>query len=136
MNDNFSQGVGLTLQIPIFNRWRVKNNINNAIITKRNSELNAVVVRNTLRQTIEQAYVTAKSAFKTYEARDRQVEATQLAYVTAEKRYNAGAANIVDFNLARINRDNARSDMVRAKYDYLFRKKVLDFYMGRDLSFD
>ncbi len=136
LGDNFRQQVSLSLNIPIFNRWLTKSNITNAKINRRISELNAQNVKLQLRQTIEQAYVDAKAAVNTYRARQKQVESLELAFITTEKRYNAGAANIVDYNLARINRDNARSDLVRAKYDYLFRQKVLDFYQGKDLGFE
>ena len=136
LSNNFRQQVSLNLSIPIFNRWQVKNNINNSILNKRISELTAKNTRLQLRQNIEQAYANAKAALNTYQAREKQVEATELAFETNKRRYEAGASNIVDFNLARINRDNARSDMVRAKYDYLFRKKVLDFYQNKPLDFD
>jgi outer membrane protein len=133
IGDNFRQQVSLNLNIPIFNGWQVRNQIARSTINKRNAELQAQSARNQLRIDIENAYVTAKSAYNTYEARVKQLEAQELAFVTAEKRYNAGAANVVDFNIARINRDNARSDLVRSKYDYLFRKKVLDFYEDKPL---
>ncbi|NJL12325.1 MAG: TolC family protein [Microscillaceae bacterium] len=136
LSDNFRQQVSLSLNIPIFNRWQVRNSINNAQISKRISELTAQNTRNQLRQTIEQAYADAKSALNTYRAREKQVEALQLTYEITEKRYEAGAANIVDFNLAKINVDNARSNLIQAKYDYLFRKKVLDFYLNKPLSFE
>jgi outer membrane protein len=133
LDDNFRQQVSLNLNIPIFNGWQVRNQIARSTINKRNAELQAQTARNQLRIDIENAYVTAKSAYNTYEARIKQLEAQELAFITNEKRYNAGAANVVDFNIARINRDNARSDLVRAKYDYLFRKKVLDFYEDKPL---
>jgi outer membrane protein len=133
IQDNFRQQVSLNLNIPIFNGWQVRNQIARSTINKRNAELQAQTARNQLRIDIENAYVTAKSAYNTYEARVKQLEAQELAFITNEKRYNAGAANVVDFNIARINRDNARSDLVRAKYDYLFRKKVLDFYEDKPL---
>jgi outer membrane protein len=133
VSDNFRQQVSLNLSIPIFNGWQVRNQIARSTINKRNAELQAQTARNQLRIDIENAYVTAKSAYNTYEARVKQLEAQELAFITNEKRYNAGAANVVDFNIARINRDNARSDLVRSKYDYLFRKKVLDFYEDKPL---
>ncbi len=136
LGDNIRQQVGFSLSIPIFNRWQVKNQINNAGIGKKITELSARNARIQLRQTIEQAYVDAKSALNTYRARERQVEALTLTYDNTKIRYEAGAANVVDFNLAKITLDNAKSDLVRAKYDYLFREKVLDFYQNKPLSFD
>lgn len=134
LGDNLRQQVALSLTIPIFNRYQNRTQVENSIITQKTSEINARNVRQQLRQTIEQAYVDARSALNTFEARQKQVEALELSFDITEKRYNAGAANIVDYNLARINRDNARSDLIRAKYDYLFRQKVLDFYMGKPLD--
>ncbi len=136
LGDNFRQQLSLSLSIPIFNRWQVKNQISNAIISRKNSELTARNTRIQLRQTIEQAYIDAKTALNTYRARERQVQALELTYENTRIRYEAGASNVVDFNLAKINLDNAKSDLVRAKYDYLFREKVLDFYQNKPLSFD
>lgn len=135
VGDNFSQFISLRLSIPIFNGWQVKNNINNAVLSKQNFEYTAQSRRIQLRQDIEQAWVNAKVAVSTYNARKRQVEALELSFETTEKRYEAGASNIVDFNLAKINLDRAKSDLIRAKYDYLFRTKVLDFYQNKPLDF-
>lgn len=134
LGDNLRQSVTLTLDIPIFNRWQVKNDVNNARINQQISELNAQDVRNQLRNDIENAYVNAKAAIQTYRSQEQQLQALQLSFETTQKRYEAGAANIVDFNIAQIALNNAQSDLVRAKYDYLFRRKVLDFYQGKDLS--
>jgi outer membrane protein len=136
LGDNFGQQLSLNLRVPIFNAWQIKRSIANSVINKRNSELIAKDSRNQLRQTIEQSWVNAKNALQTYQAREEQVKSLELAFQTTEKRYNAGASNVVDFNLAKINLDNAKSDLVRAKYDYLFRKKVLDFYMNKPLSIE
>lgn len=136
LDDNLGQYISFSLNIPIFNRNQVKTQIQNAKINKRVAELQAKDVRNQLRQTIEQSYTNARAALNTYHAREKQLIALERTFETTQKRYEAGAANVVDFNLAKINRDNARSDLVRAKYDYLFRKKVLDFYQNKPLSFD
>jgi outer membrane protein len=132
--DNFRQQIGLNLSIPIFNGGQVRNNIANSRINLRNAELQAKQVRNQLRQTIEQAYTDALSAYNTYQARFIQAEAQQQSFAIQEKRYNAGASNLADFTIARINRDNSQIDLIRSKYDYLFRKKVLDFYQGKPLN--
>ncbi|TAE73400.1 MAG: TolC family protein [Bacteroidetes bacterium] len=132
--DNFRQQIGFSLNIPIFNQGQVKNNIANSRINLRNAELQSKLVRNQLRQTIEQAYVDALSAYNTFTARSTQAEAQQQSFAIQEKRYNAGASNLADFTISRINRDNASTDLIRSKYDYLFRKKVLDFYQGKPLN--
>jgi outer membrane protein len=135
ISDNFRQNVSLNLVIPIFNKNQVKTSVQNAMLTKKSSELEAQNTRNQLRQSIEQAYVDAKTSLNTYNARLAQINALQLTYDISDKRYQAGASTILDYNLAKINLDKAKSDLVRAKYDYLFRKKVLDFYQGKNLNF-
>ncbi len=75
-----------------------------------------------------------KTTSKSYEARRKQVESLELAFQNTEKRFNVGAANAVDYNLAKINLDRANAELIRAKYDYLFRIKVLDFYLNKPLD--
>jgi outer membrane protein len=136
VSDNFRQQVSLQLNIPIYNAKQTRTQVGNAVLNKQNSELQAKQVRNQLRQTIEQAYIDAKNAYQTYQTRQEQVKALANSFDVTDKRYQAGASNVVDYNLAKNNLDNAKSDLVRAKYDYLFRKKVLDFYMNKPLSMD
>ncbi|OJJ23214.1 hypothetical protein BKI52_02330 [marine bacterium AO1-C] len=135
LNDNLSQYVSLRLSIPIFNGGQVKRNIATSIIQKRQAELTLQNRKNQLRQDIEQAYSNAKAAHNTYDARVKALQSQQLAFEIAQKRFNAGAMNSVDYNIAKINRDRAQSDMIRAKYDYLFRTEVLNFYMDKPLDF-
>ncbi len=136
VSDNFRQQVSLQLNIPIFNARQARTQIESARLTKKNSELQATLVRNQLRQTIEQSYIDAQNALQTYKTRQEQVTALTNAFDVTEKRYQAGASNVVDYNLAKNNLDVAKSDLVRSKYDYLFRKKVLDFYMNKPLTMD
>jgi outer membrane protein len=105
-------------------------------LNKQNSELQAKQVRQQLRQTIEQAYIDAKNAYQTYQTRQEQVKALVNSFEVTDKRYQAGASNVVDYNLAKNNVENAKTDLVRSKYEYLFRKKVLDFYMNKPLTMD
>lgn len=134
-SDNVSEYISLRLSIPIFNGGQVKRNVSTSIIQKRQAELTVQNRKNQLRQDIEQAYNNAKASHNTYEARKKLLESRQLAYDIAQKRFNAGAMNSVDFNIAKIDRDRAQSDMIRAKYDYLFRTEVLNFYMDKPLDF-
>jgi len=135
LSDNLTQGISLRLDIPIFNGGQVKRNIATSIIQKRQAELTLQNRKNLLRQDIEQAYNNAKASHNTYDARVKALQSQQLAFEIAQKRFNAGAMNSVDYNIAKINRDRAQSDMIRAKYDYLFRTEVLNFYMDKPLDF-
>lgn len=136
IENNFGQSIGLRLNIPIFNNWRVRNELQRATIFKKNTELNTWETQNNLRQEVEQAYLDAKTASKRYNAAQNQVEALQEAFRVTEQRFNLGAANAVDYNVSKNNLNQAETDMIRARYDYIFRMKVLDFYQGNALSLD
>lgn len=132
---NLRRFVSISLNIPIFNNWQVKANVANAQIGLDRAELDAVNQRTQLRQTIEQAYLDAKSAAKSFFANQRQVESLQTAFRNTEIRYQAGGIDAVDFNQAKNELNTAESNLVRSKYNYLFSIKVLDFYQGKPLNF-
>ncbi len=134
-NDNLSQFLGLNLSIPIFNNWRTKANVQLSAINKQRAELNALDTKNQLRQTIENATNDLLAASKSFTASEKQVKALQESYRIVENQYNLGAVNYVDFQVSANNLFIAKSDLVRAKYDYIFKRKVLDFYLGKPLSF-
>lgn len=135
LENNLSWSAGLSLSIPIFNGLQSKTAIQNAILGVRNAELNAEQTKNTLRQTIEQAWLDAKLASKRYSATEKQVESLREAFRTTEQRFAAGVVNGIDYTLAKTNLNRAESDLIRSKYDFIFRIKVLDFYMGKPLAF-
>ncbi|WP_232793563.1 TolC family protein [Siphonobacter sp. SORGH_AS_0500] len=128
-------GVGLSLRIPIFNAFQVRYRTANASLSVQNQQYQADNVRLQLRQNIEQAYVNMTAAAKRYGSLTRQVEALALAFKASESRFNAGAINSVDYNLAKSNLDRSRINQIQAKYDYVLRIKVLDYYQNKPLSF-
>ncbi len=132
---NLRRFVQLRLDIPIFNNWRVRSSVANAKIEMENARINALNQRNVVRQNIEQAYLDAKSAAKSYSATQRQVASLQEAFKNTEARYQAGAINAVDYNQAQNDLNGAEADLVRTKYNYIFSLKVLDFYQGKPLNF-
>jgi outer membrane protein len=132
---NLRRFVQLRLDIPIFNNWQVRSNVANAKIQLENAQINALSQRNVVRQNIEQAYLDAKSAAKSYTATQRQVASLQEAFKNTEARYQAGAIDAVDYNQAQNDLNGAESDLVRTKYNYVFSLKVLDFYQGNPLTF-
>lgn len=132
---NLRRFVSLNLSIPIFNNWQVNTNVANARVALDRAELDAVNQRTQLRQTIEQAYLDAKSAAKSYFANQRQVASLQQAFRNTEIRYQAGGIDAVDYNQAKNELNTAESNLVRSKYDYIFSLKVLDFYQGKPLDF-
>jgi outer membrane protein len=132
--DNRGWSVGFNIGIPVFNGWQTRTNIQRSKIQENLAEISAKETRNVLRQTIETAYYDAQAAVKVYDAANRQVEALEESFRATEKSYNLGALNIVDYQIASFNLFSARSNLVRSKFDYIFKLKVLDFYLGNPLT--
>lgn len=136
IRDNVNASVNLNLNIPIYNRQQNFAAIQQAEISRRRAELASVQERQRLEQDIQQAYVQARSAYSTYMATEKQIEALELTFQNTERQFNLGAANSLDYLIAKNNLDRARNDLVQAKYAYIFRAKVLDFYLGKPLGFE
>jgi outer membrane protein len=130
-----NKGFRLTLSIPIFNGLQRRTQVAQAVIQQKNSEYTAQNARIQLRQNIEQAYTNMTLAAQQYVAYKNQVEALELSFKSAEIRFNVGALNSLDFTLAKNNLNRAQANLVQAKYNYVFRTKVLDFYQNKPLSF-
>ncbi|MCG8309453.1 MAG: TolC family protein [Cytophagales bacterium] len=132
--DNRSWSAGFNISVPIFNGWQTRSNIQRAKIEKNLAEINATQTRNILRETIETAYNDAQAAIKVFDAAKKQVEALEESFRATEKSYNLGAVNYVDYQISSFNLFSARSNLVRAKFDYIFKLKVLDFYLGNPIT--
>ncbi|PKQ66563.1 TolC family protein [Raineya orbicola] len=134
MDFNRSSFIVLNLNIPLYSQGRTRNSITQSRIQQKNQKYQADLLRQQLRQAIEQAYNDMKLAQSNFEARQKQVEALELNFKAVESRFNAGASNAVDYNLAKLNLDQAKAQLIRTKYEYLFRIKVLDFYMNKPIE--
>lgn len=132
--DNRGRNLGFSLQIPIFNGFSTRSSVQRAAISKELADVTLTETKNALRQTVETSYNSAQAAIKTYQSTNKQVKAQDEAFRMAKQRYDIGAANFVDYQLAENNLFKAQSDLLRAKYDFIFRKKVLDFYQGLPLG--
>ncbi len=135
LGNNLNRSVNLQLQIPIFNRTQARTRILTATLQQQNSEIAAANTRLQLRQTIETAYTNLRASANRYRATGAQVAQLVRAFQVSESRFNAGALNATDYNVAKGNLDRARASLVQAKYDYIFRTKILDFYQNKPLSF-
>jgi len=133
--DNRGRSVGISLQIPLFNGLSTRSAMQRAAINRDIAEISFQEISNTLRQTVETAYNNALAAIKTYQSTEKQVKARDEAFRMTKQRYNLGAVNFVDYQVAENNLFQAESDLLRAKYDFIFRRKVLDFYQGLPLDF-
>lgn len=132
-NQNYS--LGLYLSVPIFNKYQVKNNVSRSKIAIRNAELKLEAEKRDMRKTIEQSYTDAVSAKKQYDAAKSSVEALKEAFDYSEQKYNAGLINSYEYNDAKTRLETAKSEMLKAKYNYVFRVKILEFYFGRPIMF-
>jgi outer membrane protein len=134
LTDNIYRSAGVTLSIPIFNGFQVRSAIRRSLINQRTAELNAKQTNNTLRQNVENAYNDAYAASKTYNSNLRQVQAREEAFRMTKQRFDIGATNYVEYQVAENELFRAKSDLARAKYNFIFRKKLLDFYQGKPLG--
>ncbi len=130
LKDELGYVFGLNVSIPIFNRTQTRTNVDRQFVNKELSKVNLENEKLQLQQTIEQAYVDAKAASKTYEAAKISLDSQQEAFKNAQERYNFGALSLFDFDLVRNRLVSAESALIRAKYDFVFKTKVLQFYYG------
>ncbi|MCF0050114.1 TolC family protein [Dyadobacter sp. LJ53] len=134
LNFNRNSAFNINLNIPIFTNFRVKYNVANAKIQQKTYEYQAQQVQLTIRKNVEQAYIDMTNAAKRYSATANQVRALQETFRVSQVRFDVGAINSVEYSIAKANLDRANGNLVQAKYDYVFRTKILDFYMNRPLS--
>ena len=127
---NERYGFGASLNIPIFNRYQAKTGVKNAQIQLENTELQLQNTKNLLRKDIEQSYTNALAAFKRYVANQKTVVSSKEAFRYTEEKFNVGMINSVEYNQSKNNLSKAQSDLLQAKYEYIFRTKILDFYNG------
>ncbi|MEO9805950.1 MAG: TolC family protein [Reichenbachiella sp.] len=133
--ENISKSLGFNLSIPVFNRFRTRAEVQRSMLSKYRAEVSSQEVKNQLRQNIESAYNDMMAASKTHAANQKQVEALEEAFRVTENQFNLGSANFVDYQVANNNLYMAKSDLVRAKYDFIFKQKILDFYLGKPITF-
>ncbi len=131
---NAGHNLGLRISIPIFNGNSASNNVERTKVNLLRSQNQLEQEKLNLENTVNQAYNNAEGAFKFYEAAQKTLLARQRAYEDAVNRYEAGVMNTFDFNQIKQRYEMAASDMVRAKFDYIFKLKVLEFYFGITIS--
>ncbi len=134
-DQNLNKAVGLSLNIPLFNGMSSRTGVKRARLNFENAKFAAQQTRNQVYQSIQQAHTDALAAKKRYDATQKSVLAFDEAYQYAEKRFNAGLMNSLEFLTATNNLTRTKIELLQAKYDYIFRIKVLDFYAGNPLLF-
>ena len=127
---------GAQMNIPVFNGWNARNNVKRAKIDLKRSELQLEQTKLQLETDINQAYVDVSTFSKAYEAAEKTLEARELAYQYAKDRFDVGLLNAFDFGQSQARLDDARANVIRTKYDYIFRLKILEFYFGLPIQLD
>ena len=135
LKNNFSQYIGLNLSIPIFNRFETRNSIRSAKIDRENQLLQFSNAKKTLFKEIQQVYYNALAADSKYVSSKSAAQSSHDAFILMQAKYENGKANITEFNEAKNNYLKAESDLVQARYEYLYQIALIDFYRGRELSF-
>lgn len=134
IGENFGQSVGMSLQIPIFSNGRNRINVERAQIGLLNSQASNLQVRQQLKANIQRAITDTRSSAKSLEAAQQALEAAEIALTNAQKRFELGSINNFEYTTARNNFDRATADFTRARYQYLFNLKTVEFYQGKGLS--
>ena len=130
LNQNDQKGIGLNLNIPIFNRFSIRNNTRQARIGIITQELTMESSKKTLYKEIQQAYFNATAAQEKYMASEKSVTASQEAFTYAEERYATGKSTVFEYNDSKTKYAQSLSEQAQAKYNFIFRAKILDFYNG------
>jgi len=135
IKDNFGQYVGASLQIPIFNGFRARTTVRRAKITLQQNQNDEQLAKNNLNKVIYQAVADLKAAQSTFESTSKTFAARKESFSVIEQRYNVGLVNALDYSTSQTNKNKAEIDMIRAKYDLLFKAKVIDYYLGKQIAF-
>jgi len=130
LRDGVNSYIGLGLSIPIFNGWQVQANVKNANFNLQNQHYQFQLVINNLYKEIQQAHADVEEAFKRYVASTKAVVSMEEAFRYAEQRYEVGLINFVDYTTIKTRLAAAQSDLIQAKFEYIFKTKVFDFYRG------
>ena len=133
-NDNLNYGIGFSLNIPILNGWQVNKNIANSKINIDNYRYTLEGEKKRLYKNIQQAFADAVAALKKYSVSMKAVTSMEESFRYTEQKFDVGMVTPVDYNAAKTQLLNAQSDMSQAKYEFIFKTKVLDFYKGLPLN--
>ena len=134
VDQNLGYGLGVNLSIPIFNRLTTKSAVDRAKLSKRQAELDLELSKDRLQNDVETALTNAKAADKTYEANKKIYLARKSAFENAEKKVSVGSGTSFQLAQAKNELNIAQTNRLNAKYDLLFKIKVLDYYLGRPLT--
>ena len=131
LNVNKGHSINMNISIPIFNRNQIKAQVKKSKILEETTNLALEQAKINLESTIQRAFTDARAALKSYEAAQLSLQSQEVAFQNSQERFIIGALNSFDLEQSRLRLVNARSSLINAKYDFIFKTKVLDFYLGK-----
>jgi outer membrane protein len=133
LRDQFGQGVGISINVPIFNGSQARSNVKRAVLDIKRNDLNIERDKLQLKQDVYTAYYSASGAFQTFQAREKAMATAQRSFDLASKRFELGVMQTIEWLTNQNNLTRAKIDKALAQYEYIFRMKVLEFYKGQGL---
>jgi outer membrane protein len=130
LNNNLNKYIGFSLNIPIFDRFSTRNSIRNAKMQQLNYSLQLESTKKTLYKEIQQAWYNALASENQYNSSVSALDAAKASFQLMREKYENGKATAVEYDESQVKLKKADSDLIQAKYDFLFRSKILDFYNG------
>jgi outer membrane protein len=134
INDNISGTVSLGAQIPIFNGWAANTSISNAKLDVLNSEYQLEIAKKNLFKQIQQAQTDALAAFKKYYAAENAVRSSEESFRSISQKFELGLINFVDYSASKNQLALAQSNLLQAKFNYIFKSRVLEFYKNGEVK--
>lgn len=135
-NDNANKSIGFTLNVPIFNGWTGRTAINQAKIQRSQAEYDLGIANRDLRKTIEQSYADAVAALQKYNSSKDRVTAQSEAFNYAQQKFDVGVLTAIDYNTSKKDLIKSESDLLQAKFDFIFKTTILDFYVGNPIRIE
>lgn len=134
LRDNFNQSVGISVQIPIFNHFTARTSVRKAKLNYEYAQLTTALAKNTLSKTIIQAVLDLQAAEKSFLSSTQTFNSNKEALNITKQRFDAGLVNTLDYNTALTNYNKSQNDMIEAQYQVIFRSKVIDYYLGNQIT--
>jgi outer membrane protein len=134
INDNLNKSLTFNLSVPLFNGYQVRSSVNKAKINYHMTQYNSELQKNQLYKSIQQAHSDAQAALKKYYAAEKAVSAYQSAFNMINQKYTLGSASFYEFSDAKSKYTKAVNDFIQAKFDYIFKTKIIDFYLGNPIN--
>lgn len=138
-DQRITRGIGVSVSIPIFNRWNTRTSMQAADVQVRNSELELENIRFQISEEVRQAYNDYIAISKELESTEKALVAAERAFETEQQRYEVGSTTLIELNQANANYVQAQSNRVQTVYNFVFQEQLLDYYIGRlgaDIDFN